>query len=1040
LRVDLLNLFFHKQGVRVVWDRSNRAIWLRCTVGILVTIAAAAFRWQFLGVLGRHDVFLTFYPAVAIGWLYGGFVTAFLTTVLSAAVVSYFWMEPAGQFGISKVIDLLDIIIFLTSCILLSLMAEAMYRARARAREAEEQSRLAAEREKAAFELQKSESKYRELVQNSKSAIIRWKRDGTITFFNEYAQRLFGYREEEILGRHVNILVPESESGGGSLTGLFRDIVSHPENYANNIHENILRDGARVRMAWTNRPIFDREGQVWEVLSVGSDITERKLAEEALRETEIKYQNLFDNMIEEVHLWRVVRDEAGQIRTWRLVEANPPTLTTWNHPSLNEIKGKTADEIFGPGSTDHYMPIVRKIMTEGAPYSYEEYFPKVDRYFRFTCVPFGDYFIATGVDISEVKKTEQELKTSEQRLTLALKAGGAGSFDWDAKMNINRWSDELLALYGLQPGEFGGRHEDWLDFLVQEDREAAAAAVRRSLETGEFEKDFRIRRRDTGEVRWMHGRARVFFDKAGQPIRMIGTNVDITEQKRAEEAVRHSEAKYRQIVQTAQEGIWLIDGQARTVFVNQKIADMLGFSVDELIGRSPREFMAPEFKVELDTRLLEHMSGVDQVIDYRFTRKDGSDLWCILSSTPIFDTGGRHAGCLAMLTDITKRKHAEQALRYSEERFRALVQASSDVMYRMNPEWSEMGKLYGRDPFLNTVTPSRTWLQDYILPEDQPRVMAAINEAIRKKSIFELEHRVLRVDGSVGWIFSRAIPLQNADGEIIEWFGAASNITERKEMEAELRKSRDQLELRVLERTAELEAANEKLRMVPSRLIEVQESERKRLAVDLHDSIGQTLAALKFRIEYVIEALERKQSDHALKLLLEFIPVLQYSISETRAIYMGLKPTMLADYGILATLDWYRLEFLKLYPHQHIELETTIREEDIPEELKTTMFRIVQEALNNASKHAQSEWVDISLGSNDGAIELSIRDYGIGMDPDYVIGTSSAKSLGLIGMRERTELSGGEFTIKSAPYEGTTIKATWRDRKDRLFPIDPDAV
>ena len=121
-------------------------------------------------------------------------------------------------------------------------------------------------------------------------------------------------------------------------------------------------------------------------------------------------------MAEEVHFWQLVRDETGQIKTWRLVDANPPTLKTWGRNSLDEIKGKTTDEIFGPGATDHYLPVVQKIMTEGVPYSFEDYFPNLDRYFRFTSVPLGEHFITTGADITGIKKAEQVLKRAHDEL------------------------------------------------------------------------------------------------------------------------------------------------------------------------------------------------------------------------------------------------------------------------------------------------------------------------------------------------------------------------------------------------------------------------------------------------------------------------------------------------------------------------------------------------------------------------------------------------------------------------------------------------
>ena len=121
--------------------------------------------------------------------------------------------------------------------------------------------------------LREREARYRELVQNANSAILRWRRDGTIVFFNEFAQRFFGYDADEVMGKPVSILVPEQESSGQDLTGLVEDIVAHPDRFVNNVNENLLKDGRRVWMAWTNQPILDEHGDVAEVLAVGSDIT-----------------------------------------------------------------------------------------------------------------------------------------------------------------------------------------------------------------------------------------------------------------------------------------------------------------------------------------------------------------------------------------------------------------------------------------------------------------------------------------------------------------------------------------------------------------------------------------------------------------------------------------------------------------------------------------------------------------------------------------------------------------------------------------------
>jgi len=145
------------------------------------------------------------------------------------------------------------------------------------------------------------------------------------------------------------------------------------------------------------------------------EMAERRRAESELRQSEAKYRDLFENMTEEVHFWQLIRDEQGRIATWRAVDVNPPTLKTWDK-RREEVVGKTTDEIFGPGATDHYMPVVQKIFAEGTPYSFVDYFPYLDRYFRFTSVPLGEYFITTGTDITEIEKAHREIQRLNDNL------------------------------------------------------------------------------------------------------------------------------------------------------------------------------------------------------------------------------------------------------------------------------------------------------------------------------------------------------------------------------------------------------------------------------------------------------------------------------------------------------------------------------------------------------------------------------------------------------------------------------------------------
>ncbi len=162
-------------------------------------------------------------------------------------------------------------------------------------------------------------------------------------------------------------------------------------------------------------------------------------------------------------------------------------------------------------------------------------------------------------------------------------------------------------------------------------------------------------------------------------------------------------------------------------------------------------------------------------------------VWMNLDYSPVIDESGKPAGVIAIVVETTKQVLAQRDLRESEERFRALTNATSDVVYRVSADWKEMRALDGRGLLTDIESPTADWQETYLLPEDRPAIQAVINEAIRTKSVFQHEHRVRQADGTIGWTMSRAVPILDEAGEIIEWFGAATNTTERRQYEEHLR-------------------------------------------------------------------------------------------------------------------------------------------------------------------------------------------------------------------------------------------------------------
>lgn len=216
------------------------------------------------------------------------------------------------------------------------------------------------------------------------------------------------------------------------------------------------------------------------------------------------------------------------------------------------------------------------------------------------------------------------------------------------------------------------------------------------------------------------------------------------------------------------------------------------------------------------------------------------------------------------------------------------------------------------------------------------------------------------------------------------------------------------------------------LRHLSSKLLTIQEDERKRIASELHDSIGQSIAGIKFGIENALSLLEQGDPICIGKSLRAVIPIIQNLIDEVRNIYMDLRPSILDDLGIIATIDWFCRQLQSVYPEISIEKTVDITEEEIPEPLKIVIFRIMQESFNNIAKYSESQHVELSLLKREDCIELTVQDSGIGFDLDSILSVNNGKTgHGLASMKERVELANGTFSIGSVIGKGTKVQASW---------------
>jgi PAS domain S-box-containing protein len=281
---------------------------------------------------------------------------------------------------------------------------------------------------------------------------------------------------------------------------------------------------------------------------------------------------------------------------------------------------------------------------------------------------------------------------------------------------------------------------------------------------------------------------------ANEPQSVEGGDQPETGQEMSEIVARYERQlrMFEAVASTTPDFVYVFDLHGRFLYANRRLLEVWGMQLENVVGKTCRELGYEQWHHDM------HMREIAEVIANKTPIKGEVPFKAPLTGvfgvyeyifTPVLGPDGAVELIAGTTRDVTDRKRAEEALRDSEERYRGLVTATSDVIYRMNADWSEMRFLSGRDIIPDTLEPSRSWLNTYIHPDDQAAVTAAIQAALDSRRIFEFEHRVLRLDGSLGWTFSRAVPLLDADGQIVEWFGAATDITQRKRFEEQLRET-----------------------------------------------------------------------------------------------------------------------------------------------------------------------------------------------------------------------------------------------------------
>lgn len=372
-----------------------------------------------------------------------------------------------------------------------------------------------------------------------------------------------------------------------------------------------------------------------------------------------------------------------------------------------------------------------------------------------------------------------------------------------------------------------------------------------------------------------------------------------------------------------------------------------------------------------------------------------------------------------------------ESLEDNEKRIRSVVETASEGIISINNKneivfWNRSAEIlfgYTEKEIIGKPT-------TLIMPERFRKAHRQRLQQIKTTDQIELTKRPLELTGLKQDGSEFPIELSLASWQTHEGFfftGIIRDITERKAAEKAISDTQNELEKRVEERTIELSRANRELQRLSAELLKAHEEESKRIGQELHDGLAQSLSAIKVWIESaIIQLRQNKPAPEVSNSLESIVNLAKRAVEDVRRISRNMRPSILDDLGILATISWLCQEFEAVYREIKIEKHIFIEENDIPEKLKIVIFRILQEALNNIAKHSQATFSLVTLGEKNGTIELKINDNGAGFDVENTLFMEKPeRGLGLASMKERSKLSGGSFSIESSPHIGTTVYVSW---------------
>ncbi|MFT3909174.1 MAG: PAS domain S-box protein [Ferruginibacter sp.] len=960
------------------------------------------------------------------------------------------------------------------------------------------------------------------LIGNISDAVITTDKDYKITNWNIHAQEMYGYHEEDVLGRTVGEVFKIDQANSIQPDILAPDAKSL--NWKGElIHYNKKDEPLDVDV--TVSAIKDVDGNNLGTVSVIRNVTERNKIQKQLKqlttnlEEEVKVKVAELNAVFE----RITDAFIALDNDWRYVYVNNKAaeMHNWN---AKDLIGKNIWEVNPDVIDEPFHEALQEAKKSRKSQRLELYFSKTDRWFEDLIYPSADGMSVYYHDITEKKKaeqrllaSEQDLKISNERFMLVAKATNDAVWDWDMETDIIWGNESFCNIFDIDSNQ-QTTFQEFVSKLHGEDKDAFLSNLKKALQskTTFIVEEFRFKNKN-GVYLTLYDRAYVMYNSEGRAYRMLGAMQDITEQKNAQYQLVLEKELSDSIINSLPGVFYLYNHDGQFYRWNRNFEQVTGYTAEEISRLHPLDLFEESEKEILRQKIENVFKNGEDNIEANLRLKDGTTIPYYLNGMVINYEG---ENCLMGVgIDISEKVKSQQELKESEEKYRTLIEQASDGIFISNQqgdyldvntsatmltgyEKDELLKLNIRDVlFENGITTGKpdnmlaevlkgqtvlnermmrqkngniinVEISSKLLPDG--RFQGIIRDiTIRKKTEEEIrmsEHKYRLLFNQNPMPMSMiSLPQRNfldVNDAAIEFYG----YTKKEFLEMNIKDLRPEEEIINLSdistykaginntgiwrhrkkdgtivkvniithdiinegKHAKLVLANditekilaeeklkkshEDLRQLATHLQDIREDERTRIAREIHDELGQQLTGLKMDISW----LSKKISNGSVEInqkMTEALKLIDETVKTVRRIATQLRPSILDDLGLISAMEWQSEEFEKRFKIKTSFVSNTPIVQ-VESEIATGLFRIFQESLTNVLRHSKATEVKATLNSQDGLLILHITDNGIGFN---AVENESKKTLGLLGMKERTLIMGGTYEISSKPGNGTTV-------------------